>query len=64
MNATTAIQEHKTAPSIGDVVNAYELANQADRKSDKTIKWYNEMLRSLQSYVAAQNQKQIEVMQG
>jgi site-specific recombinase XerD len=56
MNATIAIQDHKTAPSIGEVVSGYELANQADGKSDKTVKWYNEMLRSFQSYVAAQKQ--------
>lgn len=56
MNTTTAIQDHKTAPSIDELISDYELANRADGKSDKTVKWYNEMLRSFQGYVAAQKQ--------
>jgi hypothetical protein len=65
MNTPTAIQDHKTTPSIGEVVSAYILANQADGKSDRTVRWYNEILRSFQSYVAAhkQKRKEIEVMQ-
>jgi site-specific recombinase XerD len=56
MNTSTVIQDYKTAPPIQDVVRAYELANQAEGKSDKTVRWYNEMLRSFQNYLAAQNQ--------
>jgi site-specific recombinase XerD len=55
MNATIAIQDQKTTPAIDELICRYELANQADGKSDRTVRWYKEMLRSFQNYVASRN---------
>jgi len=52
MKEGTAEPKHKTAAlTIDGLIGRYELSNQADGKSPKTVRWYSEMLMAFTGYL-------------
>ena len=55
---TGSIQTMKklvACPTLDELISLYQLRNQAEGKSPRTIAWYSEMLASFARYVAANN---------
>lgn len=50
---TLALDSKAAASSIGGLIYRYELSNRADGKSQKTVQWYNDMLRAFSLYIRA-----------
>ena len=50
---TGAPGDNKVAPTIDELIACYEMANLADGKSPKTIRWYGDLLSSFLGYLKA-----------
>jgi len=52
MKTITAISKHATALSLDELIIRYKTSNEADGKSPKTVKWYDDMLKSFRTYLS------------
>ncbi len=56
MTKTLVLKKGKVALTIDEVINRYEISNQAAGKSPRTIPWYTQMLMSFSKYVKVELQ--------
>ena len=56
MTKTLVLERKAVSPTINELISSYEISNQADGKSPKTIAWYTEMLMSFSSYMKVELQ--------
>ncbi len=47
----TLVNNQKRASTIEEIIRRYEVSNQADGKSPRTIAWYRDMLMSFSGYM-------------
>jgi site-specific recombinase XerD len=50
-NNTPTLNNDRVPPVLDELVTLYELSNRADGKSERTIKWYSDILKSFLSYL-------------
>ena len=57
MRKTSVLEKQAVALTIDELISRYEVSNQAESKSPRTIAWYTEMLISFSVYMKAELQK-------
>ena len=56
MTKTSVLEKQAVALTINEVISRYEISNQADGKSPRTIAWYTDMLMSFSGYMKVELQ--------
>lgn len=56
MTKTLVLGKQAVALTIDELISRYEISNQADCKSPRTIAWYTEMLMSFSGYMKVELQ--------